>query len=40
MHWADVPVYDPIHIAGSGSGPDRFTQPGRNYTVSLSYDFK
>lgn len=40
MHWADVPVYDPIHIAGSGSGPDRFTQPGRNYTFSLSYDFK
>lgn len=39
MQWADVPVYDPIHIAGSGSGPDRFTQPGRNYTFSLSYSF-
>lgn len=40
MQWADVPVFDPIHIAGSGSGPDRFTQPGRNVTFSLAYDFK
>lgn len=38
-HWADVPVFDPIHIAGSGTGPDRFTQPGRNYTINLSYNF-
>ncbi len=38
--WADVPVSDPAHIAGSNTGPDRFTQPGRNYTLSLSYDFK
>lgn len=39
-YWADVPVSDPAHIAGSNTGPDRFTQPGRNYTVSLRYDFK
>lgn len=38
--WADVPVHDPIHIAGSGTGPDRFSQPGRTYTLSLSHDFK
>ena len=40
VQWADVPVFDPIHIAGSGTGPDRFTQPGRNFTFSLAYDFK
>lgn len=39
-HWADVPVSDPAHIAGSNTGPDRFTQPGRNFSFSLAYDFK
>lgn len=39
-HWADVPVSDPAHIAGSNTGPDRFSQPGRNFTFSLAYDFK
>lgn len=39
-HWADVPVFDPAHIAGSNTGPDRFSQPGRTFTFSLAYDFK
>lgn len=38
--WADVPVKDPAHIADSGFGADRYTQPGRNFAFSLSYDFK
>lgn len=37
--WADVPVSD-IHIIDSQQGPERYSQPGRNATVSLSYDFK
>lgn len=39
VHWADVPVSDQAHIADSGTGPDRYTQPGRSYSFSLSYDF-
>lgn len=39
VQWADVPVRDQAHIADSGTGPDRYTQPGRNVTVSLSYSF-
>jgi hemoglobin/transferrin/lactoferrin receptor protein len=37
--WSDVPVFDPNHIADSGAGADRYTQPGRNYTLNLSYNF-
>lgn len=37
--WADVPVSDPAHIAGSNTGPDRFTQPGRHFTLSIAYGF-
>jgi hemoglobin/transferrin/lactoferrin receptor protein len=37
--WSDVPVSDPNHVADSGSGPDRYTQPGRNYTLNISYNF-
>jgi hemoglobin/transferrin/lactoferrin receptor protein len=36
--WADVPVRD-IHTADSIGGPDRYTRPGRNFSVSLSYHF-
>ncbi|SCX60944.1 TonB-dependent hemoglobin/transferrin/lactoferrin family receptor [Nitrosospira sp. Nsp1] len=36
--WADVPVNDP-HTADSRGGPDRYTRPGRNFSVSLSYQF-
>ena len=38
-HWSDVPVRD-VHIADSSFGPDRYSQPGRNFTFSLAYDFK
>ncbi|HQS99541.1 MAG: hypothetical protein B7Y26_04725 [Hydrogenophilales bacterium 16-64-46] len=38
--WADVPVRDPAHIADSGFGADRYTQPGRNFALNFSYDFK
>ena len=37
--WSDVPVRD-VHIADSSFGPDRYSQPGRNFSFSLSYDFK
>ncbi len=37
-HWADVPVND-IHTADTRGGPDRYTRPGRNFSVSLSYRF-
>ncbi|KAB2318141.1 TonB-dependent hemoglobin/transferrin/lactoferrin family receptor [Betaproteobacteria bacterium SCN1] len=37
--WADVPVAD-IHVPDSSFGPDRYSQPGRNVSLSLSYDFK
>lgn len=40
VQWADVPVYDPNHVRDSGRGPDRYSQPGRNFAVSLNYDFK
>lgn len=36
--WADVPVRD-IHTADSIGGPDRYTRPGRNLSLSLSYQF-
>lgn len=36
--WADVPVAD-VHIADSSFGADRYTQPGRNFTLNLRYDF-
>lgn len=36
--WADVPVRD-IHTADSIGGADRYTRPGRNLSVSLSYHF-
>lgn len=39
VHWADVPVRDQAHIADSGTGPDRYTQPGRHFSFSLSYGF-
>jgi hemoglobin/transferrin/lactoferrin receptor protein len=36
--WADVPVND-AHTADSVGGPDRYTRPGRNFSMSLSYQF-
>jgi hemoglobin/transferrin/lactoferrin receptor protein len=36
--WADVPVKD-VHTGDSIGGPDRYTRPGRNFSVSLSYQF-
>lgn len=36
--WADVPVSD-IHIVETLGGPDRYSQPGRNYVVTLVYAF-
>jgi hemoglobin/transferrin/lactoferrin receptor protein len=36
--WADVPVRD-VHTGDSIGGPDRYTRPGRNFSLSLSYHF-
>lgn len=35
-HWADVPVAD-IHDVDSQAGRERFSQPGRNFAVTLVY---
>lgn len=37
-HWTDVPVSD-IHILDSQAGPQRYSQPGRNFAASLLYAF-
>lgn len=37
-HWADVPVKD-VHTADSVGGADRYTRPGRNFSVNFSYLF-
>ncbi len=37
-HWADVPVAD-IHIPDSQAGPQRYSQPGRNFALTLTYAF-
>ena len=37
-HWADVPIRD-IHSADTVGGPDRYTRPGRNFSISINYRF-
>jgi len=36
--WADVPVSD-IHVPDSQAGPQRYSQPGRNYGLTLVHAF-
>jgi hemoglobin/transferrin/lactoferrin receptor protein len=35
-HWADIPVAD-IHVPDSQAGPQRYSQPGRNFAVTFVY---
>lgn len=37
-HGADVPIRD-IHSANTVGGPDRYTRPGRNFSISINYRF-
>jgi hemoglobin/transferrin/lactoferrin receptor protein len=37
-HWADVPVQD-VHVAETQGGPDRYTRPGRSFSISISHRF-
>jgi hemoglobin/transferrin/lactoferrin receptor protein len=37
-HWSDVPVAD-IHVPDSQAGAERYSQPGRQYTISVQHAF-
>ena len=37
-HWSDVPVAD-IHVADSRSGAERYSQPGRQVSLSVQHTF-
>lgn len=37
-HWADIPVSD-IHIPDTQAGPARYSQPGRNFTLTFAHRF-
>lgn len=37
--WADAPLCDPNHIVDSCKGMERYSQPGRNLSLSVNYVF-